>query len=225
MGQGGSTGRTIMDLVWPNESHDFEELAEQWGEEAVEVMMAATWSGYRDLSRELVGKIDKDLIEEELERTISQLLEPYIRTHLSGEEPYFVQHGCYEFATRMAAPAQPPQYDIAFVLIGNRKVMWPLEAKVIRTERNIARYTRDVRDQFLTGRYAPYVKGGAMLGYLFSGSSVNVLNNIAQALACSLGKFRSFDPSEHRVSSHVRNLEDADFASGEFYCHHLIMAV
>lgn len=214
-----------MDLIWPNESQDFEEFAKQWGEDAVEVMLAATWSGYRDLSRELVGKIDKGLIEEELERTISQLLEPYIRRHLSGDEPYVVQHGCYEFATRMAPPAQPPQYDIAFVLVGNRKVMWPLEAKMLKTEKSIARYTRDVEKEFLTGRYVPYVKGGAMLGYLFSGSSINVLYNIERALACSLEQFRSFDPSEHRVSSHVRNLKNPDFASGQFHCHHLIMAI
>ena len=225
MGQGKSRGRTIMDLIWPNESQDFDDLAEQWGEDAVELMMTATWSGYRDLSRELLGKIDVSLAEEELERTISQLLEQYIRRHLSGEEPYFVQHGCHEFSTRMAAPAQSPQYDIAFVLIGNRKVMWPLEAKVLRTERTIAKYTNEIRDEFLTGRYAPYVNGGAMLGYLFSGSSNDALNNIAEALACSLVKFRSFDASAHRVSCHARDLEDPDFASGEFYCHHLIMAM
>ena len=225
MRQGRATGRTILDLVWPNESQDYEELAEQWGEDAIEVMMAATWSGYKELVRELVGKIDKGQIEEELERTITQLLEPFIRRYLSGEEPYMVQHGCYEFATRMAPSAQPPQYDIAFVLVGNRKVMWPLEAKVLRTEGSIARYTRDIREEFLTGRYAPYVKGGAMLGYLFSGSSINVLNNIERALGCSLEQFRTFDPSEHRVSSHIRNLKNADFVSGIFRCHHLIMAV
>ena len=225
MGKSTDVGRTLLDLVWPNESQDYVALARNWGDDALEIMMSASWKGYEDLVNEWLGGVDRAQADEELERTISQLLEPCIRRHLSGEEPYIVQHGCYEFATRKPAPAQPPQYDIAFVLTENRKVMWPMEAKVLRTDRAVARYVRDVREEFLKGRYAPFVNGGAMLGYLLSGLSTRALDNIEHALECSLERFRHFDQNLHRVSLHIRELEKKEFVSGSFRCHHLIMLV
>ena len=218
-------GRTLFDLVWPNESQDYRALAKSWSDDALEIMMTASWKGYRDLAKDWLAGIDTAQADEELERTITQLLEPCIRRYLSGDEPYFVQHACYEFATRESAPAQPPQYDLAFVLRENRKVMWPMEAKVLRTDTRVSRYVRDVNEEFLTGRYAPFVNGGAMLGYLFTGSPVVALTNIERALGCSLQNFRSFDPSIHRVSLHNRKLVNIEFASGAFFCHHLIMKV
>ena len=218
-------GRTLLDLVWPNESQDYLALAQSWGDDALVIMMSASWKGYRDLVRDWLGKVDRTQADEELERVISQLLEPCIRQHLSGDEPYFVQHGCYEFATRKPAPAQPPQYDVAFVLMENRKVMWPMEAKVLRTDGSVSRYVRDVRNEFLTGRYAPFVNGGAMLGYLFSGSSVIALRNIERALKCALETFGEFDSNVHRVSLHNRQLKNIQFVSGSFRCHHLIMVI
>ena len=218
-------GRTLLDLIWPNESQDYRALAQSWSDDALEIMMTASWKGYEDLVKDWLKEIDTAEADEELERTITQLLEPCIRRHLSGDEPYFVQHACYEFATRKSAPAQPPQYDLAFVLMENRKVMWPMEAKVLRTDTGIGRYVRDVNQEFLTGRYAPFVNGGAMLGYLFAGLSVEALTNIERALECSLQNFRNFDPSVHRVSLHNRDLANIEFASGPFLCHHLIMMV
>ena len=123
------------------------------------------------------------------------------------------------------APAQPPQYDIAFVLRENGKVMWPLEAKVLRTDRAISRYVKDNREEFLTGRYAPYVNGGGMLGYLLRGSSVSALTHIEISLGCRLNRLNGFDPNVHRVSFHVRRLEKPEFLSGMFQCHHLIMVL
>ena len=187
--------------------------------------MNALWEGYNTLVIEFLSRVDKGQADDELERTITQLLEPCIRRHLSGDEPYFVQHGPYEFSTRRPPPAQPPQYDMAFVLTENSRVMWPMEAKVLRTERTISRYIRDVRKEFLTGRYAPFVKGGAMLGYLFSGSTVTALNNIERALGCSLSLFEGFDPNRHRVSVHNRSLSGSMLESGVFVCHHLMMKI
>lgn len=216
-------GRTVLDLIWPSESQDYAAVAQTWSDGAIEIMMRASWKGYEELTAKVLQEVDTTQADEELERGISQLLEPCIRRHLSGDEPDFVQHGSYEFATRKPAPAQPPQYDIAFVLRENGKVMWPLEAKVLRTDRAVSRYVRDIREEFLTGRYAPYVDGGGMLGYLFGGSSVNALSHIESALGCPLNRFRGLDPDVHRVSLHTRRLKEPEFLSGVFRCHHLIM--
>ena len=216
-------GRTLLDLMWPDESQDYMMLAQKWSIDAVKIMMTASWEGYNDLVVSHLGEIDTSQAEDELERAITQLLEPCIRRRLSGDEPYYIQHGSYEFATRKPAPAQPPQYDIAFVLHENRKIMWPMEAKVLRSDGYVSRYIRDVREEFLTGRYAPFVNGGAMLGYLLEGLAINALENIEQQLGRSLNSFGEFDQNRHRVSIHTRLLERIEFASGSFCCHHLIM--
>jgi hypothetical protein len=101
--------------------------------------------------------------------------------------------------------------------------MWPLEAKVLRSDGAIADYVRDVKEQFLTGRYAPYVNGGAMLGYMIRSSPVKAFDNIEKSLTCQLQLHSAFNNRHHRVSNHFRNLARADFISGPFQCHYLIM--
>jgi hypothetical protein len=186
-------------------------------------MLTAVWCGYDTLAAEVLAQIDITEADEELERTITQLLEPHIRRHLSGVEPYYIQHSPYEFATRLPAPAQPPQYDIAFVLYRNPRVMWPLEAKLLRSDGAVAAYVWDVQNEFLTGRYAPYASSGAMLGYLLHGSPERAFDHIEKAIACRLGSYATFSTYRHRISDHFRNLTRADFVSGLFQCHHLIM--
>jgi hypothetical protein len=41
-------------------------------------------------------------------------------------------------ATRSAAPAKPPAYDIAFIWHDNPRVAWPIEAKVVPTPGTLA---------------------------------------------------------------------------------------
>ena len=181
------------------------------------------WEGYEDLFTNVILSVDITQADDELERAITQILEPRIRQRLSGDEPWDVQHGSYEYATRKPSPAQPPQYDIAFVLRRNPRIMWPLEAKVLRNDRAIGPYVRDVRREFLTGRYAPHVNGGAMLGYLLRGCPEAVFRGISDHLACRLRPLRKFDPARHRVSVHHREIQNPDFLSGPFRCHHLVM--
>jgi hypothetical protein len=194
-------------------------------EAAVKTMLTAVRRGYDTLVAEVLAQISINEADEELERTITQLLAPRIRRHLSGNEPYDIQHGPYEFATRLPAPVQPPQYDLAFVLHQDPRVMWPLEAKLLRSDGTIASYVRDVQDEFLTGRYAPYTNSGAMLGYLLRGSPEKAFGNIERAMACQLQLHPTFGIRYHRISDHFRNLTQADFVSGPFRCHHLIMGM
>ena len=214
--------RTPLDLRWPDIA-EYTELAQVWSEDAVNRVLAVVWRGYDDLVTEVLSHIDITEADEELERTITQILEPRIRRHLSGNEPYDIQHGSYEYATRQQAPAQPPQYDMAFEFYENPKMMWPLEAKILRSDRSVAAYARDVRNEFLTGRYAPYTNSGAMLGYLMHGSPTNAFINIEKAIDCQLQPYLVFSTRHHRISNHNRNLARKEFVSGSFRCHHLIM--
>lgn len=220
----GGRARTILDLRWPD-IPEYTELARTWSEDAVNTMLTALWCGYDTLVAEVFVHIDITEADAELERVITQLLEPHIRRHLSGNEPYDVQHGPYEYATRQPAPAQPPEYDLAFFLRHNPRIMWPVEAKFLRSDGAVDDYVRGVRENFLTGRYAPYVNSGAMLGYLLHGSPQRVFYHIARSLSCQLLPHPTLTARQHRVSDHFRDLVRADFASGSFLCHHLIMDI
>ena len=215
--------RTPLDLAWPDHEVTYVDLAGRWGRDAFDEMLEVVWKGYDDLFVDVIRSVDITQADDELERAITQILEPRIRGCLSGDEPWDVQHGSYEYATRKASPAQPPQYDIAFVLRRNPRIMWPLEAKILRSDGALDPYTRDVRQEFLTGRYAPYVNGSAMLGYLLRGCPETVFRGISDRLACRLQPLRKFDSVRHRVSVHQRELDNSDFLSGAFWCHHLVM--
>src|ERR1039457_4224810 len=117
--------------------------------------------------------------DRDLERSITQLLEPRIRDAMTGDEPYYIQHGSFERETMAPPPAQPPAYDLAFVLRADERIMWPLEEKGLETPGTLAEYEREVREQYLTCRYAPFTASGAMLGYLLSGMATDALARIA----------------------------------------------
>lgn len=219
----GAQGVTPFNLRWPD-SPEFTQVVSYLAGKAVDRMLEVVWQGYTDFAESFLTQIDISLADEELERSITQALEPRIRNRLTGDESYDVQHGCYEFETRAPAPAQPPEYDIAFFLKSNNRIMWPLEAKILRTPANVAPYVKDINDEYLTGRYAPFSRSAAMLGYLLSGEGADAPSSIAARLGCELRPHLSFFPTHiHFISDHQRTLTKKSWVSGEFQCHHLIM--
>ena len=61
-------------------------------------------------------RVDMPAIDRrDLERSITQLLEPRIHAAMTGDEPFYVQHDSFEHETMARSPAQPPAYDLAFV--------------------------------------------------------------------------------------------------------------
>ena len=63
-------------------------------------MLEVVWKGYDDLFTDVIRSVDITQADDELERAVTQVLEPRIRRCLSGDEPWDVQHGSYEYATR-----------------------------------------------------------------------------------------------------------------------------
>lgn len=144
---------------------------------------------------------------------------------MTGNEPFYVQHGAYEIERRKASPGQSPQYDIAFVLNENPRVMWPLEAKTLKTDGAVADYVDDVQTQLLTCRYAPFSSEGGILGYLLSGEPVEVFDNIEAKLPCVLHHHPAFHDRDHKVSKHRRIVEEGKSYPQGFRCHHLIFSI
>ena len=217
-------GRILFEQVWP-ETPDFMEVAKDWNSNVSMMLLTFVWQGYDLLLKSELSRIDWDQVDEELERNITQLLELKIGSKevITGYEPFDVQHGPYENETRQPAPAQPPQYDIAFVLYQNPRIMWPLEAKVLRTDGTVAPYIKDLKNEFLTCRYAPFSSEGAMLGYLISGEPANVFRHLEVKVPCQLFHHPAFPERAHRYSEHLRHVPTNKPYPAHFRCHHLIL--
>lgn len=197
----------------------FAALARAWMQAPADTLLALVWTAYDDM-RASPPTIDTS----DLERSITQRLEARINDAMSGDEPFRVQHGAYEHETKAAAPAQPPQYDIAFVLRSDERLMWPLEAKVLETAGRISGYLEDVNQQFLTCRYAPFSGSAAMLGYLLSGDTSQALESIGKKLGCTLHPVSGASSMRaHRISYHIRTSPPGKQYPQDFTCHHLML--
>lgn len=185
------------------------------------------WRAYDLFRIEALTGINPALADDDLERDITMNLERRIRRVMTGDEPFIVQHGPYEEETRKPAPAQPPQYDIAFVLNADERIMWPLEAKVLRSDSvaAVAAYADDVNNQFLTCRYAPFSSEGAMLGYLMSGDEDVAFNSVETKVPCALTGHPDFLSRHHKTSDHKRKVPADRAYPCDFRCHHLMMRI
>jgi len=219
-----SRRQTISEQRWPN-TGDFVKLANALQTKAVITLLNLVWKAYDLLLTEVLSQVDSTQSDADLERQITQLLEPRIHRVMDGAEPFFVQHNSYELESRKAAPAQPPEYDIAFVLHQNERIKWPVEAKVLRTQQNTTEYVRSVTQQFLTCRYAPFSSQAAMLGYLLSGSPQIFLSNAANQIGCAIDPNPDFPNRDHGVSNHIRVIPTGKAYPVEFKCHHLILPI
>ena len=215
---------SIGELRWPV-SQEFFSAANQWKKDASAILLSFVWKGYDSLSNDILSKINNTQAEDQVERSITQYLTPRIRDAMTGYEPFYVEQGVNEFETREPSPAQPPLYDIAFVLRQNERVMWPLEAKVLKTDGSVNEYVQEIRNNFLTCRYAPFSSQGAMLGYLLSGEPSIALTNIAEKTPCPLKKSPAFPKRNHMISKHVRLVPHGKPYPANFLCHHLIMII
>jgi hypothetical protein len=192
--------------------------AVSWMRQFEDAFVGHVWAGYARMGSQLAFVNPQDL-----ERSISQLLEGAIQDAMSGDEPYRIQHGPYERETMLPAPAQPPAYDLAFVFRSDPRIMWPLEAKILVTANSIADYVRDVRQEFLTCRYAPFSPSGAMLGYLLKGSATDALASISTQLQSAVIPMAAFAHLPCAVSSHARSVPVGKPYPTAFDCHHIIL--
>ncbi|WP_317152369.1 hypothetical protein [Sphingopyxis indica] len=213
------TGAGIVAAHGPSADPAFIALARAWMANPSKQFVGLVWAGYADM-RAAPPVIDN----RDLERSITQLLEPRIRKAMSGDEPFYIQHGPYEHETMRPPPAQPPQYDLAFVLRADERIMWPLEAKIMETPKKIAPYVKDVRDEFLTCRYGPFSNSGAMLGYLLEGESADALAAIETALGCRLEPLAEHPGKPGSLSRHDRTVPVGKGYPARFDCYHLILA-
>jgi hypothetical protein len=197
---------------------DFILLAGTWCRDQSTIVLDFVWRAYDQI------RSDKPFIDaRDLERSITQILEPRIHRAMSGFEPFFIQHGPYERETMKNPPAQPPQYDLAFVLCADERIMWPMEAKVLETAAAVSEYVRDIQEEYLKCRYAPFSSEAAMLGYLLSGTPTDAFENIANKVPCELEDHPGFPSRPQKLSNHVRSVPTGKTYPLTFLCHHLML--
>ncbi len=218
-------GADMVDSALSGEHHDlvpadFVALARRWYPNLSNKLLTFVWQGYDLLMKELPAGID----ERDLERSITQSLELRIRRVMSGDEPFQIQHDPYERETMKNQPAQPPQYDLAFLLREDERIMWPLEAKVLETDTSVGEYVKDLTGEFLTCRYSPFSSEAAMLGYLLSGIADKVFGQLEEKIPCTLVAHPSFPNRPAKTSAHSRRVPPGKTYPVSFRCHHLILA-
>lgn len=193
-------------------------LARSWMQNPSCQLLGFIWQAYENMRASPPHVDTKDL-----ERSITQLLEPRVRDVMTGYEPFYIQHGPFERETMKAPPAQPPEYDLAFVLRADERIMWPMEAKILETPKSVASYIRDVQNEFLTCRYAPFSNSGAMLGYLLTGKPDDAFAVIAEKLNCTLEPVSEHLAKPNRLSLHQRKVPAGKAYPSEFGCYHIIL--
>ena len=216
-------GRTLGEIRYSQPLEFTGALCKQWRTDAITILLEHIWQGYDLFQKEIL--IDTTQPEENVERSITQLLEPRIQKFMDADAPFYLQHSPGEDATRQPAPASPPIYDLGFVLHSNERSIFPIEAKVLPSDRAVAEYVNEVKENYLTCRYAPFSKEAVMLGYLLKGKATIALDRIAEKLTCQMHDFPPLPTRSHKFSEHIRLHSDCLLSSRDFRCHHLILPI
>ncbi len=213
---------TIGEARWPG-TGDFVALAKAWKPDAVTRLLGFVWQACDLLCQEVLSNLDCSQADRDLERSITQYLEPFIHKVMPDDSPFYVQHAPHEFETAKKAPAQPPLPDIAFVLWSNQRLTWPLEAKTLRTDGAVGPYVKELQDNLLSCRYAPFSSEGGMLGYLVAGDPECAFSNIASKIRCELRAHPDYPDRDHRTSQHSRSVPRGKAYPRDFRCHHMML--
>ncbi|MFH1114138.1 MAG: hypothetical protein V1792_09480 [Pseudomonadota bacterium] len=201
-------------------------LAEVWTASAVSALLYCFWKGCDDLLNghlKSVGGASPN--DKNLERSLNALLDPLIQDSMPQESFFYFQHEPPETETMHSDGAKPPTPDFGFRMRANPQRMWPIEAKVLRTDGDLAEYLKEVRSNFLTCRYGPFSTGGAILGYLLKGKPSKVFDNVEKKLKCALSSHPDFLARDHKTSDHQRTVPKGKPYPRDFRCHHLILRV
>jgi hypothetical protein len=214
--------QTVSEQLWPKDAC-FNSL-KAWPADAGITILRRVWSAYDDLGREILVKVDWSATEDEVERSLTAYHSIKIQEWQTGDEPFILHPEMPEFETRKPAPARSKAYDFGFVMRGgDYSMVWPIEAKVLKTDRKLSGYLRDLDEKLLTCKAAPFSHEGALIGYLLSGSPSVVFEGIAAHIGQLLFSHPVFSGRNHRTSTHKRDVPRDKPYPKDFLCHHLVM--
>jgi hypothetical protein len=216
--------QTISEQRWPKDA-SFNSLR-AWPGDASVIILRRVWAAYDDLAEGILSEVDWTAAQDEVERSLTAYHSVKIQERQKGDEPFILVPEMPEFETREPAPARSKAYDFGFVMRGgDYSVVWPIEAKVLKTDRKLTGYLRDLEDKYLSCRVAPFSHEGALVGYLLAGSPAVVFEGIGAHLSQLLlpHPHPDFSARNHRTSTHKRTVPQGKAYPKGFLCHHLVM--
>jgi hypothetical protein len=198
---------------------DFAAFATGWRGDGISKLLGFVWAGYDALRRE-----NPPTLNPRDEIGVNSHLESWIHRKMPKNCPFDIQHTPPELSRRRTSSRPPPAPDFGFFPRTDRRVMFPLEAKVLQTEGNLSEYLKALRTRFLQCRYAPHSSEGTMIGYLLSGDDEITFRKLKSKLRTNLEVHPDFLLRPHRVSHHLRKHKRCKNSPATFCCHHLLMA-
>ncbi len=215
--------KTLSQLAYPDSTLPNVNEPDHWSLNQAKQFLELVWQGI-DLFKQNFPNIDFSQADKQLERELNQFIQRRIYDVMSGDEPFWCQLEVFEMETISPESNRPPQYDIAFIVRANERLMFPFEAKVLRTDGQVSEYVKDVNDAFIPCIYAPFSYQGAMLGYLFLGTSQKAFQSIGKSLKTTLKQHPEFPNRPHKFSEHTRQVPKGkeELYPIKFRCHHLI---
>ncbi len=217
--------RTILERRWPS-TPEFSRLAADWSTKASTVLLGYLWQGCDSLLKEVLDPIGgANNGDKSLERSLNSKIVPRVQKAMPGDSPFYFQHKPDEMESLASPSAQPPEPDMGFILWANERLMWPIEAKILRTDGSVGEYVAEIRGNYLRCRYAPFSSEGGMLGYLLSGSPDTAFENIGRGLRCKLKRHTGFRGRNQRLSGHCRSVPRGKKYPRNFKCHHMLLEV
>ncbi len=220
-----SQRRTLFERI-SSKTPELTALGKVWTAAAVSKLLCCVWNGYDELLNghlKSVGGASPD--DRSLERSLNALLDPLVQNKIPPASPFYFQHEPPETETMYSDAAQPPTPDFGFRLREDPQSMWPIEAKVLNSDGDLAEYVGEIKSNFLICRYGPFSPGGAMLGYLLTGKPSKAFKNIERKLGCTLIHHADFPNRDHKTSDHQRIVPNGKPYPKDFRCHHLILGV
>lgn len=195
---------------WPMDEQSLEQ-ARSWATGIATHVLDLTWRAFDKLQTEDLQHVDLRQPLDQLERDLTSNHFMHINKLWSQEDEGYSSicphHEFPEQETRAGGKSRPPAYDLAFVYTENRRIAWPIEAKVLQSPGSVAQYLDDV-DKFVSGKAAPLTGQGGMIAYMLSGHEAELFAEIKRRLkqellvpAASVLTCRA-----HKVSHHARVL-------------------
>jgi hypothetical protein len=218
------TRLTYLERRWPD-TPSFQQVAGRWCQDQSRLLLDLVWKGYDRLLLQDLSQVPFSADDEAKEESLNLLLYLQIDRCKSGDEPFSVVHEVPEQTKRKRGRGKSPTPDIGFVLYDFPRTVWPLEAKVLSRDDDVAPYLNEIRSNFLTGRYATFSNEGAMVGYLLSGTSDRAFELIGDQLSQALSPHPFFCARPHRISQHQRDEMRRLSVSTKFLCHHLMLSI
>jgi hypothetical protein len=220
-------GDAFREQAWPDDPA-FNELALRWAQSASGQILDWVWRAFDALRAGPMARVDFSEPLEQLERDLTDLhfmeIQRLWANETGGLATFSPNHEIPEFESRHSAQAQPPAYDLGFALYANPRMVWPIEAKVVRTPSAISEYLKDVRNKFLAGVAAPFIGQAAMIAYLLTGTAQEMFANLEIELPQTLLHPPAFAARDHRTSFHARGTSPFERELPDLLLHHLVMA-